>query len=229
MNIGHSSRIPYDECYYPSRLYISTGPMGYYLDPNKIKNNNECLSTFGPRGSHNSFGVSTALKNINMFPAPAQQLVDVESILHNINVKMSKCRENMLNPIGVRQVASYKYDQCNAHELPEKSEIIHPQGIRGTTREEFLDPEYTHLSAPPFDYKEIAMNTFYDQYLNSMSNIWYPFEKNTRLEAKDGYIIQIPNVTKYQNSPQRQYNASRPVIVDVNKCKGIKGRKCIKS
>lgn len=203
MQIGYSSKLPYDSCAYPDKMYISTGTLGYQLDVNKIKNCKECLSVFGPRSSHNGFGVATALRDISQYPAPAQQLVDVESILHNYNIPTSKCKNNMLNPVGIKKVPSYKYEQCNS----------------------YLDPNYSHLTNPPLFYRELAMNRFFDPYNNPQLPIFYDFSVNTRLQLKDSYVPVIPNVSKYQVQSNPKYEPTSGIIVDVNRCIGNKCKK----
>ena len=83
VNIGHSSRLGYDKCYYTDRLSESVSPLLYQLNPNQINNCQACLSVFGPRASHNGYGDSTSVGHTT---SPAQDLVDVESILSNRNV-----------------------------------------------------------------------------------------------------------------------------------------------
>ena len=99
MNIGYSSRLGYDQCAYDDRLQESTSPLLYRLDTNRINNCDKCLSVFGPRASHNGVGVSSSAKNNNI--APAQALVDVESILSNRNVSQSKCKDGKVNKVDV--------------------------------------------------------------------------------------------------------------------------------
>ena len=38
MNIGHSSRLPYDDCVYPDKLRESTSPLNYKLSTDQIYN-----------------------------------------------------------------------------------------------------------------------------------------------------------------------------------------------
>ena len=44
MNIGYSSKLPYDECAYRTRTQTSTDPMIYKLDTNQIWNCKQCFS-----------------------------------------------------------------------------------------------------------------------------------------------------------------------------------------
>jgi hypothetical protein len=84
VNVGHSSRLIYDKCFYEDDLAQSVSPLLYKLNPNQINNCEACLSVFGPRSGHNGYGVSTTVGHQT---SPAQDLVDV--LLHR-DVKMAK-------------------------------------------------------------------------------------------------------------------------------------------
>ena len=102
MNIGHSSLLPYDECAYQTRIQTSVDPMIYRLDTNSIWNKNQCYTGFGPRPSYMGNGVST----IAGHPvATSQKLIDIDSVLSNRNVVISKCKSGNLNPINVTKLS----------------------------------------------------------------------------------------------------------------------------
>jgi hypothetical protein len=169
LNIGHSGRLGYDQCAYSDRLQESVGPLGYRLDPNWQENCNQCLSTLGPRSSYMGQGVSTA----SGFPiATAQKLVDVESVLSNRNVKNTKCRRDGVNPINVTKFGVQHQRVCG----------------------DFLNPLSSRLTYPTANYRDMAVNRFYDLDRNPQVNIFYDFAVNTKLEAKDNFVTDVPNI-----------------------------------
>jgi len=182
VNFGHSSRLGYDVCAYPDRLNESVGPMLYKLNPDQMYNCNECISYFGPRSSYNGFGVGT-LGTGDPY-ATAQNQVDVESILSNRNLPLSRCKTGEINPINVTRFR-----------------LNHPR-----TCNNFLDPIASHLTNPPATYREMAIDRFYDLPTQPQANIFYNFAVNTQLEAKDNYRERIPNVIKYDRSLPRAVN-----------------------
>lgn len=167
--IGSSNRLIYDKCYYPDHLQESTSPLLYKLNPNQIYNCKECLSLHGPRSSN---GVSTIAKRQ---PALAQKLVDVESILTNRNVLSSKCRNKGSNDIDITKFNLNHARICN----------------------KFLNPVATHLTNPPYNYRDAAINRFYDLPRNPQENIFWDSQINTKLEAKDNYQVRIPKIVNY--------------------------------
>jgi hypothetical protein len=169
VNIGHSSRLGYDKATYNDRLEESTSPLMYNLNPNQINNCEACLSVFGPRGGHNGYGDSTLVGHTT---APAQDLVDLESILSNRNVIASKAKDAKVNDIDVTKFRAKNAAVCS----------------------NYLDPIATHLTNPPQNYREMGINRFYDLTTNMQANIFYPFAVNTRLEAKDNYIERLPRL-----------------------------------
>lgn len=169
MNIGHSSRLIYDECAYHDRLQERTDPLLYRLNANRIHNCDQCLSTLGPRSSYMGQGVSTTAGHP---VATAQHLTDVESILSNRNVPTSKCKNAEMNPIDVTKMGLTHLPTCTG----------------------YLDPMATHLSYPPFNIKEMPINRFYDLPQNPQEPIFYDFASNTKLESKDNHIYMLSNI-----------------------------------
>ena len=176
VNIGHSSRLDYDRCYYNDRLKESVSPLLYRLNPNQINNCESCLSVFGPRAGHNGVGNSTTVP-IHA-TAPAQGLVDVESILSNRNVIASKCKDGKVNDIDVTKFQLQHARICN----------------------DYLDPLATHLTNPPQNYRELAINRFYDLPTNPQLPIFWNFSVNSQLEAIDNYREIIPGTILYDPS-----------------------------
>lgn len=179
INIGHSDRPIYDNCYYNEKLEESTAPLLYKLNPINNTNCEKCLSVFGPRSSHNGHGVSTFSKNNSI--APAQQLVGLESILTNRNMKLSRCKDGKVNNADLSKYKLHHSKICN----------------------DFLDPISTRLTNPSSNYRGMSINRFYDLPKDPQANIFYDFARNTTLEAKDNYRERIPNL--------RPYDATLPI------------------
>ncbi len=188
LNIGHSSRLGYDSCAYSDRLTESVGPLGYRLDPNFQENCNQCLSTLGPRSSYMGQGVSTSVG----FPiANSQKLVDVESILSNRNVKTTKCKRDKVNPINVTKFGVKHQRICN----------------------DTLNPLSSRLTYPAANYRDVAINRFYDLDRNPQTNIFYDFAVNTKLEARDNFIVDLPTLWQDKSGPIPIPGNNRPIKI----------------
>lgn len=172
-NIGHFSRLSYDDNAYQDYLSESVDPLMYRTNPTQINNCNACLSVFGPRPSNGSrsFGVSTTVGATN---APAQHITDIESILTNRNVIASGAKDGRVNDIDLSKIQLQHARICN----------------------DFMDPISTRLADPPSNYRGLAINRFYDLPMNPQANIYYDWATNTKLEAKDNYRPQIPRLMK---------------------------------
>jgi hypothetical protein len=186
LNIGHSSRTGYDKCYYPEKLEESVGPGSYRLNPNSIHNCSQCLSTLGPRSSYMGQGVSTAYGHP---VATSQKLVDVESVLTNRNLKSTKCRKDEVNPIDVTKYGVKHMRVCS----------------------KYLDPEVSRLTYPTANYRDMAINRFYNLDRNPQANIFYDFSINTKLEAKDNFIMDVPEPWVDQSHPNTLCGTNRPI------------------
>lgn len=177
-NQGYSSREKYDKCYNNEQIERSVGPLLYKLNPNQINNCNACLSVFGPRASGGTnrgvmgYGDSTSVGHTT---APAQDLVDVDSILSNRNVIKSKCKDGDVNPLDVTKYQLQHARVCN----------------------DYLDPIATHLTNPAQNYREMMISRFYDLGANPQNVIYWDGAVNTSLESRDNYKIRIPNVLNY--------------------------------
>lgn len=174
-NYGYSSRLPYDESTYQEKLDESVGPLYYRLNPHYIHNCNACSSTFGPRSSYRGYGVSMPVDNQ---PAVAQspEMVNIESILTNRNVSASKNRRGQVNPIDVT-----------------KFQVKHPRVCH-----QDLDPIASKLSHP--SVRETAMNRFYSLPKHPQTNIFHNFAVNSKLEAKDNFIQEVPKIWSVNTS-----------------------------
>lgn len=174
-----SSRLDYDACAYRDRLSESVSPLLYKLNPNQINNCEACLSVFGPRSGHNGYGDSTTVGHRT---APAQDLVDVESILSNRNVIASKCKDGKVNDIDVTKFQLQHARICN----------------------DFLDPVATHLTNPSANYRGMSINRFYDLPTNPQQPIFWNFAVNTQLEAKDNYREKVPFSMRFDPALPRE-------------------------
>ena len=168
--IGYSSRLGYDkDCSYEDKLAESTGPLQYIMDTNRINNCDACLSTLGPRSGFMGFGVSMPVENQ---PAVAQQgdLVNIESLLSNRNVKKSKCRRDGANPVDVT-----------------KFPLKHPRICNNG-----LDPQSSRLSYPPSNYRDVGINRFYNLNKDPQMNIYWNQSCNSQLETIDNWYGEVP-------------------------------------
>ena len=180
VNFGHSSRLSYDKCAYHDRLSESVAPISYRLSPHQIKNCDGCLSTLGPRSSHNGYGVSTVIGNT---VAPAQELVDIDSILSNRNVLKSKCKDGKVNDIDVTRFTLQHARLCN----------------------DFLDPIASRLTNPSTNYRGMSCNRFFNLPKNPQANIYWDGAKNTQLEAKDNYRERIPRIMSFDPALPKEF------------------------
>lgn len=162
VNFGHSSRSIYDEDSYRDRLSESVAPADYRLNKNNIYNCQQCLSTFGPRTSLMGNSVSTT---VGFPPATAQELTDISSILSNRNMKLSKAKNAEVNNIDVTKFKLEHMRLCN----------------------NFLNPSSSRLTNPTQNYRDMAINRFYDLERNPQEAIFWNFSVDTKLEAKDNF------------------------------------------
>lgn len=172
MNIGHSSKLIYDDCAFNHRVRKSTNPMIYKLDTNAIWNKQQCMSVFGPRSGFMGNGVGTLAGHP---VATAQQLTDIESILTNRNVHTSQCKNGNLNPVNLTKLQQYNLKQCP----------------------NYLDPIASHLTHPAIKYREAPTDRFYDINNNQQLPIFWNFAVNTTNEAKDNFKFQLENNKLY--------------------------------
>jgi len=179
MNIGYSSRLPYDECAYPDKLQASTDPLKYRVNTNYVYNCDRCLSTGGARSGYMGHGVSTYQKTGY---ADAQDLVEIDSIFKNLNVKTSKCARNMINPINPTAFKQVDSSICS----------------------NLLNPEESRLSYPPANYRGISINRFYDLNVDPQQPIFWDKARNSRLEAKDNYAPEVPQPWAELSLPNEQ-------------------------
>jgi hypothetical protein len=173
MNIGHSSKLQYDSCFYPDRVSETVSPGEYRLQEYSTYNQDSCFAPFGVRSSFNGAGVSTVAQ---MGPAMAQRLVDVDSNLSNRHLPQSRCREGRVNLTDVSKLKNSDRPNCNSK----------------------LAPEYSHITSTPKNFRDVQINRFYNLKKNPQDPIFYDFAINTTLEAKDNYVPIGPRVLEQQ-------------------------------
>lgn len=173
VNMGHSSRLGYDNESYVDYLQESTEPLAYKLNPDQIKHCTPCFSSLGPRGG---YGVSINASHDDI--APKQNLVDVESVLTNRNVPLTKSRGGSVNPKGLD---SFNYNHANQCD-------------------QMIESFSTRLTEPPQNFRELSINRFQDLPRNPNNHIFWNFAKNTSLEAKDNFK------PKFNSMPLNQDN-----------------------
>jgi hypothetical protein len=174
MNIGHSSRLPYDTCFYPDNLTESVAPGDYRLQQYSTYNCDSCLAPFGVKLDIRGNGVSTSE---TVGPAMSQRLVDVESNLSNRGLPQSRCRSGRVNLTDV-----------------EKQKLNHRENCTNG-----LSPEYSHYTSSPKNFRDAQINRFYNLKKNPQEPIFYDFAVNTTLEAKDNFKPQVPKF--FDNKP----------------------------
>jgi hypothetical protein len=190
-NFGTSTNLVYDPCYINDDIEQSTAPLLSILDPNRVKSCDQCLSLFGPRASHNGWGDSIPIENPGL--TPAQELVDIDSIMSNRNVKQSRCKRGKVNDIDVFKFKTYDAKVCNRT----------------------LDPLSSVLTYPKQLYREMSINRFYDLNLNPQKNIYYDWAVNSKLEATDNYDNPYPYFLNIDNT------LPTPITGERKQCKEV--------
>jgi len=170
MQSGHFSRTPYDKSVYDEDVYQSTSPYEYVMNTDRIHNTNGCLNQYGPISSLMGAGTSSPTGDQI---AASQANVDIDSIMSNRNVSLSKAKKGKVNPVDV-------------HKIRTKDVPICAPGV---------DSFHSRLTNPAMFYRGAAINRFIDPLIDPQANIYYDGAINTRLEAKDNYVpnIEYPN------------------------------------
>lgn len=179
MNIGISSRLGYDEDTYSDKIKESVSPMIYKLEPSQYSNKQSCLSNLGPRSGHNGIGISTVC-DCRLLPNP--DLTDLESVLTNRNIPLSKSGMGNTNMLDIDSVKLNNINECNT----------------------FLNSEPSMLTYPPRTFKGMSINRFIDLPRNNQAVIYWNTAVNTTLEAKDNFKTKLPTVKNFDPSLPRE-------------------------
>ena len=153
------------------------------------------MSLNGPRASINGWGNNIPISNPGI--APVQELVDIDSIMSNRNVKTTKAKRGMVNDVDISKFKTYESKLCD----------------KG------LDPLSSILTYPKQLYKEISINRFYDLNINPQLNIYWNNSINSQLEAKDNYDHPYPySMDQIDTLPKTINGDARPckVVCDSN-------------
>lgn len=179
LNAGHFSNPMYDKCAYPENLYESTAPYNYIMNTDRIHNCNGCLTTFGPRSSFLGAGVSSPSGDV---VAASQQNIDIDSVMSNRNVPLSKCKKGKVNPVNVTKIKTKNLPICN----------------------DYLDAQHTKMTDPAMFYRGSAINRFFDPIKDPQANIYYSWTVNSQLEARDNFVPELPDLsyTGYDTVPE---------------------------
>lgn len=169
VNPGYFSKTKYDSCAYKDALYDSTTPFTYVMNTDKIYNCNGCLTGYNPRGGYLGAGTSSVSKNKL---AAAQQNIDIDSIMTNRNMKISKCKQAQVNNVNLKDIKTNNYPMCPSN----------------------LNTEHSRLTDSVMFYRGAAINRFYDLNRDPQANVFYDWSINTSLEAKDNYIPCLPTL-----------------------------------
>jgi len=170
MQSGHFSRTPYDNSVYDEDVYQSTSPYEYVMNTDRIHNTNGCLNQYGPISSIMGAGTSSPTGDVI---AASQANIDIDSIMSNRNVSLSKAKMGKVNPVDVQKIQT------------KKSPICAP-GVNSA---------HSRITDPVMFYRGAPINRFFDLLTDPQANIYYNESINTRLEAKDNYVpdIETPN------------------------------------
>ena len=169
-NYGMSTRLSYDPTTIRDNTEQSTAPLQSMLDPNRVRSCNRCFSENGggPRSSYGGWGNSLTVENPGNYPQG--QLSDIESIMHNLNLKNSNDRKGRVNPINVLDFKTHDNNACNKTLNPVSSLLTYPKQLN----------------------RSMSINRFYDLNINPQVNIYYDRASNSQLEARDNFTQSTP-------------------------------------
>lgn len=166
MQVGYFSRTPYDKSVYSEDVYQSTSPYEYVMNTDRIHNNKGCLNQYGPISGLMGAGVSSPTGDVI---AASQANVDIDSVMSNRNVPLSRARIAKVNPVDVKKIKTVQVPICNP-------------GVNSF---------HSRINDPPMFYRGAPINRFIDPLFDPQANIYYDEAINTRLEAKDNFIPEF--------------------------------------
>ena len=177
MQVGYFSRTPYDKSVYTEDVYQSTSPYEYIMNTDRIHNNNGCLNKYGPISGLMGAGVNSPTGDVI---AASQANVDIDSIMSNRNVSLSRARIAKVNQVDVKKIKTQAPPICM-------------QGV---------DSFHSRMNDPPMFYRGASINRFIDPLFDPQANIYYNEAIHTRLEAKDNFVHEFQTINtewKYED------------------------------
>lgn len=157
-----STRKLYDECSTNLFYRQSTDPLIYRLLPDYANNCSKCYTDYGPKGQKMNTSVITN-----------ENLIDVDSLLTNRRKIASDCKDGLVTDINFNNYKKYNLPLCD----------------------KFMDRNDSRLSHPIHNYRGMTIDWFFEPRVNNRDeqcNIFWNFEENTKLTAKDNYRPDIP-------------------------------------
>jgi hypothetical protein len=130
--------------------------------PDFANNCKKCYTDHGPRG-----------QDMNVSVITNQNLIDVDSLLTNRSKIASDCKDGLVTDIKFDQYKKYHLPNCN----------------------KFMDRHDTRLTHPIHNYRGMTIDWFFEPRVGNRDeqcNIFWNFEENTRLTAKDSYRPDVP-------------------------------------
>ena len=161
-NASASDRPLYDLDATYQKTRQSTNPLLYKTNPVQINNCNKCLRL------NPTFGAKNNVAEPDNMNDGCNNLVDVESMLSNRDIRLG--HYGKVNDINT---ADFKVD-----------------GLRCCNT--FLDRHDTRLTHPTENFREMTIDRFEVLNQDHQCNVFWNFETNSRLQAKDEYQMWIP-------------------------------------
>jgi len=178
-----STRKLYDECSTNLFYRQSTDPLTYRLLPDYANNCSKCYTDYGPRG-----------QNMNTSVITNENLVDVDSLLTNRRKIASDCKDGLVTDINFKDYKKYNLPLCDR----------------------FMDRNDSRLSHPLHNYRGMTIDWFFEPRVNNRDeqcNLFWNFEENTRLTAKDNYRPDIPiPYDQYLTLPKERRKKKRECV-----------------
>ena len=195
LNAGYFSNQRYDKNTTINDIKQSVNPYTYVSDINSRNNSNQKTFLYGGRPSFQS-GVSNMVGNA---PATSQQNVDIDSIMSNRNVPLSRSREAKVNHVNL---SSIKLKDLQV----------------GT---DYIDYRHTRMTDPAMFVRGCPINRFYTLNKNPQENIYYDWGVNTKLDAKDNFNAELPNLSMIgkdtvPTKPRDRKHEWKPQVYEIN-------------
>ena len=172
---------------YSSRLIYDTC---VYSD--KVKESTDPLNYKLNSDQFNNCDRCQGPRNGYMGYSERQDLTDIESELSNRNIRTSKCKNGKVNPVNPLNHNSHDVKLCGNK----------------------LDPDYTRLSYPSSNYRDMSINRFYNTIHDSQEHVFWDFATNTTLEVKDNYHSSVQQIWPEMSGPNEDKTSYVPCTMD---------------